>query len=132
VTHADNGAWTPKVWALHPVRDRWSSLPQDYAGQQVLVSCATERQAGLLAYRRQWIDSTAPGPPVGVISIYHRDRGIEMWCGCSGLGLRAGRIRVGATAPQIQQFISNHERSCPNVYRTQLVRRHLARLEMQP
>jgi hypothetical protein len=73
-----------KIYDLHPCWGGGFSVKTiDYDGTTFTVSATSIRQAYAVAYKRAWIDPTNDHP-VGVVSIYRRNTGMTLWCGCSG------------------------------------------------
>lgn len=82
----------------------------DYDGVEFKVCATSVRQAYAVAHHVVWI-KPADDRPVGIVSIYRRQRGVTLWCGCTGHRVTGGVVRHGAGISALRQAIKAHR--CP-------------------
>jgi hypothetical protein len=97
-----------RVYELYPQGlGGFSVKTVDYHGTKMSVAATSVRQAYAVAHKGAWID---PGHnyPIGIVSVYDRDRGTTLWCGCSGHRVMGGQVRHGAGIRALRAAIDAH------------------------
>ncbi len=114
------------VYELYPCSGRFSNKVIDYNGTAYLVAANSVRQAYAVAdHPCEWINPEARHL-VGVVSIYRREKGFRLWCGCSGHDIIGGQVDHGAGIRALRAAIELHNSACPNRQPTLIerLRRH--------
>ncbi len=96
-----------RIYELYPCLGTFSCKTVDYYGTVYTVSATSVRQAYAVAHKGVWIDPTVEHP-VGIVSVYRRDKGTTLWCGCSGHQLTGGQVNHGAGIRALRAAISAH------------------------
>lgn len=121
-----------KVYELYQCGTGFSVQTVDYHGTVYTVSATSIQQAYAVAYKDVWINPRDERP-VGIVSIYRRDTGPTLWCGCSGHRLSGGQPERGVGIRALRAAIKAHNDQCPH-YRPPLadrLRRHVEQTRQQ-
>jgi hypothetical protein len=110
---------TLKVYTLFPHFGSYSVQTVDYHGTELCVAATNVRQAYAVAHKDIWINPDHPRP-VGIVSIYSRDTGTTLWCGCAGHHVHGG-VRHGDGIRALRAAINAHD--CPRHHQPTIERK---------
>ena len=117
---------TTRVYELYPRFGTFTVQTIHYRGTAYVVAATSVRQAYAVAHQNIRIDPTHPHP-VGIVSIYHRDSGHTLWCGCSGHHFDGAVPTRGAGIRALREAVQSHNNECPHRQLTlaERLRRHI-------
>lgn len=96
-----------RIYTVFPTMRGLSTRTADYAGVEYVVAAVSIKQAYYLAGSRTWCEAVGAK---GLIEIYSRGSGHQMWCGCVG---HAGTgLGHGDGVTKIRAAMERHLREC--------------------